>query len=252
MVPATAWTALASFNSYLAHTSRINHPEITCNILDPVSTIIRLGLLVFYPRGTKITIYQNTLQYDEPGIFQGPIRWSKGNARTELHNLCTPITRFVNKYKYYKLRKYAIRGLQRLQQAYKNDTSVTTYSIELYCKTLNDNDNNDNNANNDNNDNNKETKVEEKKEKKTKGKTTREKDEINFSTFDNLWSDEEINIILNLMNQLSQSRLDKTVSNLDMISKTNKTKYYLKAIHNILKAKDENVQYRIKNAANQI
>lgn len=239
MVPATAWTAITSLNSYLVHTSRQNHPEITCNILDPVSTVIRLGLLVFYPRGTKITIYRNTLQYDEPGFFQGPIRWSKGNARTELHNLCKPIVRFQRNYSHYSaLRKYAVRGLQRLHQAYKNDSSVTSYSIELYCNTLREEHGHaDENSGAD--------------EEKTADKAA-DKLNIECTTFDNLWNEEEIQIIISLMKQLSNSRLDRTVSNLDMVSRTNKTKYYLRAIHNILKAKDECVQHRIKNAANQI
>ena len=235
MVPATAWTAMSSINSYLVHSNKTNHPEITCNILDPVSTIIRLGLLVFYPRGTKITIYQNSVMFDEPGFFQGPIRWSKGNTRTELHNLCKPIVRFSETYsEYSELRKYAVRGLQRLQQSYKNDTSVTTYSIQLYCKTLRGPETTSD-ANN--------SGADEEKTNETP---------IDCSTFDKLWTKEEIHIIVLLMKQLSNSRMDRTVSNLDMVSRTNKKKYYLKAIHNILKAKDECVQYRIKTAANQI
>tara|TARA_B110000285_G_scaffold94056_1_gene107464 strand:+ start:1379 stop:1882 length:504 start_codon:yes stop_codon:yes gene_type:complete len=166
--------------------------------------------------------------FDKPGFLQGPIRWSKGNARTELHNLCKPIVRFSKTFsECSELRKYAIRGLQRLQQSYKNDTSITTYSIELYCKTLR-------GVKNEN------TGAEEEKTNET------------CSTFDRLWTEEEIQIIVLLMKQLSNSRMDRTVSNLDMVSRTNKYKYYLKAIHNILTAKDECVQFRIKSATNQI
>ena len=67
-------------------------------ILDPLTCIIRLGILYFKPDGTKISIYQNRISYHDPNIFQGTIRWGNGDNRNDLHNLHNPILRCIHNY----------------------------------------------------------------------------------------------------------------------------------------------------------
>ena len=40
-------------------------------IIDPLSCFIKIGLLNFYQEGTKISITNNQIKFDEPNYFQG-------------------------------------------------------------------------------------------------------------------------------------------------------------------------------------
>ena len=40
-------------------------------ILDPLTCIIKLGILNFKPKGTKISINNNRITYHEPSLLQG-------------------------------------------------------------------------------------------------------------------------------------------------------------------------------------
>ena len=129
-----------------------------------------------------------------------------------------------------ELRRYSIRGLKRLTQAYQSDTTITGYSLEFYINNLNES--------------SQSSAVDEEK--------TSDDDKDTEETFKDLWNDDEIKVIELLFKQLLSSRMDRTVSALESINRVNKTKYYLKALQNILKAKDECVQYRIRNATTKI
>jgi len=46
-------------------------------ILDPLTCIIRISVLSFKPKGTKISISDNRIEYHEANFLQGPLRWSQ-------------------------------------------------------------------------------------------------------------------------------------------------------------------------------
>ena len=69
-------------------------------ILDPMSCFIKLGILAYKLPGTKISITKNKISFHEPNIFQGPIRWSNGDNRNDLHNLHNPLLKATEWYDY--------------------------------------------------------------------------------------------------------------------------------------------------------
>ena len=81
--------AVTKLNIMFKHQPKINHN--TLQLLEPMSAIIRLAMLCFESNGTKISIYNNRIYKQYPGLLQGTIRWTYGNKRNQLHNLYKPI-----------------------------------------------------------------------------------------------------------------------------------------------------------------
>ena len=48
-------------------------------ILEPLSTILRLIIYIYKEKGTKISIYDNAIYYNEPSFLQGLIRNFNGD-----------------------------------------------------------------------------------------------------------------------------------------------------------------------------
>lgn len=112
-------------------------------ILDPLTTMFRLSMLSFKPLGTKLSVYKNTMNYVEPGAFQGVYRWTFGEGRDDLHNIYRPIQKFLNWYSredetISKLIDFSIQGLQKLSKSYAQD-SIIHHSIKLYILMLENN-----------------------------------------------------------------------------------------------------------------
>ena len=71
----------------------VNHYTTSENkniILEPISCIFRMILLKYKLKGTKISIYNNSINYNEPNYLQGIIRSYNGDTREDLHNLYNP------------------------------------------------------------------------------------------------------------------------------------------------------------------
>lgn len=112
-------------------------------ILDPLTTMFRLSMLSFKPLGTKLSVYKNTMNYVEPGAFQGVYRWTFGEGRDDLHNIYRPIQKFLIWYSredetISKLIDFSIQGLQKLSESYAQD-SIIHHSIKLYILMLENN-----------------------------------------------------------------------------------------------------------------
>ena len=157
------------------------------SILDPLTCIIRLGILEFKPIGTKISLNNNKIKYNDPSVIQGALRWSNGDNREDLHNLFNPLKKAVlwydvNNSEIKNLIDYSIRGLQKLQSSY-NKNSVISHSMQYYIDYLK------NSINQKNNDN-----IEEEEENSI-SKQLRE-----------LWNEREITIINNIILQLEENR----------------------------------------------
>lgn len=98
-------------------------------ILEPFCTLIKLILLSYKPKGTKISIYNNSIQFHEPSIIQGFLRIWTGDCREDLHNLYNPIIKIIqycdreNVIHINLLRKCS-DGLRELSNVYDNNTII--------------------------------------------------------------------------------------------------------------------------------
>jgi len=110
------------------------------SILDPLTCVIRLSILEFKPIGTKISLNNNKIKYNDPTVLQGAMRWSNGDNREDLHNLFNPLKKAVLWYdtddeEVENILSYSIRGLEKLQSSY-NKNSVISHSIQFYINYL--------------------------------------------------------------------------------------------------------------------
>jgi hypothetical protein len=139
------FTSLFQSSMYHAFKTMIVSKKEKNIIIDPMSCIIKLGILGFYPEGTKICITKNNISYDEPSIFQGTFRFIKGDGHDDLHNLFNPICRFIkwyyqleNKDKYGNINnlcEYSINGLLILKETYHEHTTIR-HTIDYYIQIL--------------------------------------------------------------------------------------------------------------------
>ena len=56
-------------------------------LLEPLSCIFRMILLNYKEEGTKISILNHSIQYNESNFYQGIMRTINGDTREDLHNL---------------------------------------------------------------------------------------------------------------------------------------------------------------------
>ncbi len=109
-------------------------------ILEPFCTIIKLILLSYKDKGTKISIYNNSIQYQEPSYIQGILRIWSGDCREDLHNLYNPIIKALeysdlNNDKHIYLLNKCIDGLNNLIQNYDNN-SIITHTLNHYINII--------------------------------------------------------------------------------------------------------------------
>ena len=103
-------------------------------ILEPLSCVLKLGLLQHKPLGTKISVSNNSLHYHEPSFLQGITRSLGGDSRQDLHNICHPIMKCLE---WYPLEEYAffyeecLKGLQQFKSSYE-EQSLINHTIEHY------------------------------------------------------------------------------------------------------------------------
>ena len=110
------------------------------SILDPMTCIVRLGILGFKDCGTKVSVADNSIKFNNPNIFQGAKRWSMGDNREDLHNIYNPIKKIVswfnlNSPEIYGIIKFAIRGIHLLKSSY-NQNSIVSHTLNLYIQEL--------------------------------------------------------------------------------------------------------------------
>lgn len=226
-------------------------------ILDPMSCLVKLALLSFYDKGTKISIYQNRIMFNEPGILQGTYRFFNGDGKEDLHNLFNPLQKSIDWYwekdndEINFLFKNSINGLKSLKKSY-GDNFMIQHVIDYYITILdkkkknklsksifdinNDNKNNqndtcrelfdDNKKNMDLNNNlaNKQNKV------------------INeiHCFLKNLWSENEVKIIIQLFKEFADKKGNENYSKEEVDN-------FLSTIHNITKTKEDKLFNFITN-----
>ena len=110
-------------------------------ILDPISCIIRLGMLNFKEKGSKVSINENKISFHENKFFQGLLRWNSGDSRDDLHNLHNPIQKISEWYdsnikEIKNIIEISINGLQNLKESYEKE-SIIQYTLDRYIDILN-------------------------------------------------------------------------------------------------------------------
>jgi hypothetical protein len=184
------------------------------NILDPVSTVIRISLLHYKPKGTKISICNNSIKYQEPSFIQGAIRWLNGDNRNDIHNLKYPFSLFVKWYcneinDIHQLSEKDMNfllevcnvGLYALKNNYENNGDIICDSLQHYSDILSSN----------------------------VSLNNREENEI-YLNIKEMWSFNEIHIICNLMREVELYKSEETHFN-----------SYIGSIEKILIAKDNHI-----------
>ena len=142
-------------------------------ILEPLCCILKLILLQFKEQGTKISVSENSITFNEPSYGQGLVRSLYGDCREDLHNIYHPLLKAVE---WYPIREFIIyyeeckKGLELLLGVY-NDNTTIHHTISHYISII-------------------------------EGKNDKEVTEKN-PIIDNLkdfWKSEEINVINELLN----------------------------------------------------
>ena len=109
-----------------------NNKPIEPHILDPLSVIIKLAILSKKPVGSKITIGSNVIYLQEVGIFQGLVRFVYKVRKDEIQYLYNPIEIASNKY----LSDYYIKQYPRLQNLFKNAINGLDKLIDTYKQNI--------------------------------------------------------------------------------------------------------------------
>jgi len=182
-------------------------------LLEPINTMVKLSLLQYFEKGTKISIQNNVIIFQEPNSTQGFTRWSKGDKYEDLHNLVNPIKKFISSKKKNRLWntldnfdylcEEAIKGLIKLSDTYENN-KIANHTINFY-KSL----------------------IEEQNNGHFLDKLETE-DQKMFDIYEEFfldWEVEQINILVHLLKNLKSE-------------KTEIKKAYLLSIENIIEAQD--------------
>lgn len=108
--------------------------------IDPLSTIIKLYILTFKGEKTKIFIYNNRLNVNTFGSFQGITRFYYQANKNDITILIMPILYacnhylLLNKEKYLFLFEQAIIGFNKLKSTYEGDE--ITHNIDSLISTI--------------------------------------------------------------------------------------------------------------------
>jgi len=112
------------------------------DILDPLSLVIKLYIYSFKPNGTKISILNNKIHFQDKGIFQSTIRTLNGDTKNDLINMLFPLTYACEKYLQCHEKKdfqvvfeKVIQSLDKLNQIYKSNE--ITHNIEQLKNIIN-------------------------------------------------------------------------------------------------------------------
>jgi len=109
-------------------------------ILEPLSCVLRIILLHYKEKGTKISIVDNGISYNSPSVVQGFFRSWYGDKREDLHNLCSPLIYFTKWYPkendFFKaLYKECEKGFIVLKDVYDKHSTIH-HTINHYLSIL--------------------------------------------------------------------------------------------------------------------
>jgi len=133
---------LSSVRKTASSITNSKNGEIT--IMDPVSCVVRICLLNYMPDNTKISFGNNRINFQEPWLLQGAVRWVNGAGRMDLHNLYHPLRKFRewSSSSFGEdadldiLKDRCSKGLLRLRSSYTNIDQSICHSLDLYNQML--------------------------------------------------------------------------------------------------------------------
>ena len=108
-------------------------------ILEPLCCLLKLILLQFKEKGTKISVIDNSIQFSEPSITQGVMRSLCGDCREDLHNLYHPLIKCLEWYprsEYILFYNECGKGLNIIKEVYDNNTTIH-HTISHYISIVN-------------------------------------------------------------------------------------------------------------------
>lgn len=118
--------------------------------LDPITTMIKIGLVGHKVIGTKIGIHNHMVVIQDPGLLQSIQRYMSNDDRNQLYQLRFPLLYFHGLtlgyigtiaqptrelFAYFEAK--ALEGLRRMKTTYENTTgSMTTNCLDNYLELL--------------------------------------------------------------------------------------------------------------------
>jgi len=96
-------------------------------ILEPLCCLIKLILLQFKEKGTKLSVSNNSIYYNEPSFGQGLMRHIYGDCREDLHNIYHPLLKAVEWYPLEEYKSYyeeCKKGFELLIEVYDDNTTI--------------------------------------------------------------------------------------------------------------------------------
>lgn len=124
------------YNSVMNQYSNYHNKNL---ILEPLSCALKLSILQFKEAGTKISIIDNSIYFNEPRFSQGLLRLFSGDSREDLHNLYNPLLKCVEWYpikENKQIYEECIKGLHFLNKVYDSNTTIH-HTINHYISILN-------------------------------------------------------------------------------------------------------------------
>lgn len=113
-------------------------------ILEPLQAMIQICFLNFCPIGSKLTIHDNILQIQLPGVSQGMIRFLNDDTKEDLYFLFNVFRRFIHYYKHFQtdkkynflydlILKLAKGGIDNLITTYSSSEKISVlHTLQMY------------------------------------------------------------------------------------------------------------------------
>ena len=145
----TSYLATPSYLKFIYGAFSGKRREKLDYILEPLQALLQLSLLGFSPVGSKLTIKDNLLYIQTPGVSQGIIRFFNDDSKEDLYYLFNVFRRFVVYYKHiYNDTKHRVlydllielskRGLDKLILTYTNTDRISVlHTLQMYKVILN-------------------------------------------------------------------------------------------------------------------
>lgn len=116
-------------NKFLESYNQMNVSAHKNLILEPLSCVFKLCLLQYKEPGTKLSVHNNKLTFNEPSMAQGFFRTWYGHRREDLHNLYHPLRQCIawydrNDETYEFVYRQCIHGLRLLLETYDEHTTI--------------------------------------------------------------------------------------------------------------------------------
>jgi hypothetical protein len=124
-------------------------PAYLSTVLEPFSTVVKLAMLAFCPPKTKLTFLDHTIYFVKPSFLQSVARTLYGSSRNDLFYLQNPLLVVTQLYPVTKypmmlpVYRLAVRGLERLLSSYCDESeggggSIVHTTLSFYITILQD------------------------------------------------------------------------------------------------------------------